>query len=382
MGGSAVDIKSGVIYINANEMAWTGGLTENKSGLGPGEEAYDNLCASCHGEHREGSPPAFPSLVNVEKRLTYAQIASTIRQGKGRMPAFPVLNDTTLPALIHYLEDSEEDASAPARADGKQEMTSAQASKSASAANNPAGAQSYAAHCAICHGDQREGISPSFPALIGIGSRMQQQQVLALIYQGKGRMPGFPKLQGDELAALLRYLSASGRVSQSPAHAAGEDAELKYHFTGYRKFLDQDGYPAISPPWGTLNAIDLNSGRYLWKIPFGEYPELAAKGMKDTGTENYGGPIVTAGGLVFIGATIFDRKMHAFDSHTGKLLWESTLPFAGHATPATYMLDGKQYVVIAAGGGRDPKWSSGGIYVAFALPHRGATPIRHAIKFR
>ncbi len=381
-GGSAVDIKSGVIYINANEMAWTGGLTENKSGLGPGEEAYDNLCASCHGEHREGSPPAFPSLVNVEKRLTYAQIASTIRQGKGRMPAFPVVNDTTLPALIHYLEDSEEDASAPARADGKQEMTSAQASKSASAANNPAGAQSYAAHCAICHGDQREGISPSFPALIGIGSRMQQQQVLALIHQGKGRMPGFPKLQGDELAALLRYLSASGRVSQSPAHAAGEDAELKYHFTGYRKFLDQDGYPAISPPWGTLNAIDLNSGRYLWKIPFGEYPELAAKGMKNTGTENYGGPIVTAGGLVFIGATIFDRKMHAFDSHTGKLLWESTLPFAGHATPATYMLDGKQYVVIAAGGGRDPKWSSGGIYVAFALPHRDAAPIRHAIKSR
>jgi mono/diheme cytochrome c family protein len=381
-GGSAVDIKSGVIYINANEMAWTGGLTENKRGLGPGEEAYDNLCASCHGEHREGSPPAFPSLVNVEKRLTYAQIASTIRQGKGRMPAFPVVNDTTLPALIHYLEDGKEDASAPARADGKQEMTSAQASKSASAANNPAGAQSYAAHCAICHGDQREGISPSFPALIGIGARMQQQPLLALIHQGKGRMPGFPKLQGDELAALLHYLGASGRVPQSPAQAAGEDAELKYRFTGYRKFLDQDGYPAISPPWGTLNAIDLNSGRYLWKIPFGEYPELAAKGMKNTGTENYGGPIVTAGGLVFIGATIFDRKMHAFDSHTGKLLWESTLPFAGHATPATYMLDGKQYVVIAAGGGRDPKWSSGGIYVAFALPHRDAAPIRHAIKSR
>jgi quinoprotein glucose dehydrogenase len=96
--------------------------------------------------------------------------------------------------------------------------------------------------------------------------------------------------------------------------------------------------------------------------------------MKNTGTENYGGPIVTAGGVVFIGATIFDRKMHAFDSHTGKLLWEATLPFAGHATPATYMIDGRQYVVIAAGGGRDPKWPSGGIYVAFALPNALPNP--------
>jgi hypothetical protein len=124
-----------------------------------------------------------------------------------------------------------------------------------------------------------------------------------------------------------------------------------------------------------LNAIDLNTGKYLWKIPFGAYPELAAQGMKSTGTENYGGPIVTAGGVLFIGATIFDRKMHAFDGHTGKLLWETALPFPGHATPATYMIDGKQYVVIAAGGRRDPKWSSGGVYVAFALPaHRADSP--------
>jgi quinoprotein glucose dehydrogenase len=143
---------------------------------------------------------------------------------------------------------------------------------------------------------------------------------------------------------------------------------MRYQFTGYRKFLDQDGYPAISPPWGTLNAIDLNTGKYLWKIPLGEYPELASLGMKDTGSENYGGPIVTASGLLFIGATVFDKKMRAFDSHTGKLLWETTLPYAGTATPATYMVDGKQYVVIATGGGKDPKSPSGGEYVAFALP--------------
>ena len=125
--------------------------------------------------------------------------------------------------------------------------------------------------------------------------------------------------------------------------------------------------PPYLQPLGHFECHDLNTGRYLWKIPFGEYPELADEGMKNTGTENYGGPIVTAGGIVFIGATIFDRKMHAFDSRTGKLLWETSLPFAGHATPATYMIGGKQYVVIAAGGGRDPKWPSGGIYASMCV---------------
>ena len=136
-------------------------------------------------------------------------------------------------------------------------------------------------------------------------------------------------------------------------------------FTGYNSFLDPDGYPAVAPPWGTLNAIDLNSGEYAWKIPFGEYPELAAKGMKDTGSENYGGPIVTAGGLLFIGATNYDRKFRAFDKVTGELLWETTLPAAGNATPATYEAGGRQFVVIAAGGGGG---AAGGVYVAFALP--------------
>jgi quinoprotein glucose dehydrogenase len=143
---------------------------------------------------------------------------------------------------------------------------------------------------------------------------------------------------------------------------------LSYQFTGYRKFLDPDGYPAIAPPWGTLSAIELNTGKYLWRIPLGEYPALVAEGMKATGSENYGGPIVTAGGLVFIGATVYDRKFRAFDSRTGRLLWETELPFAGIATPSTYFIDGKQYVVIAASGGRDPKSPTGGLYVAFALP--------------
>jgi quinoprotein glucose dehydrogenase len=144
---------------------------------------------------------------------------------------------------------------------------------------------------------------------------------------------------------------------------------MRYRFTGYHKFVDPEGYPAIAPPWGTLNAINLNTGEYAWKIPLGEYPELAEKGMKDTGTENYGGPIVTAGGLVFIGATSFDKKLRAFDKDTGKLLWETTLPFAGNATPATYEVGGRQFVVIAAGGGKS-RAPSGATYVAFALPRK------------
>jgi len=164
--------------------------------------------------------------------------------------------------------------------------------------------------------------------------------------------------------ALLRYLGV-GEKAEARRVAAGEDA---YTFTGYRKFLDPDGYPAIAPPWGTLNAIDLKTGKYLWKIPFGEYPELAAKGLKNTGTENYGGPVVTAGGVLFIGATIYDRKFRAFDTSNGKLLWETELPYSGVATPATYEVDGRQYVVIGASGARDAKAKQGGAYVAFALP--------------
>src|SRR6185295_15342538 len=145
---------------------------------------------------------------------------------------------------------------------------------------------------------------------------------------------------------------------------------LKYRFTGYKKFLDPDGYPAIAPPWGTLTAIDLDTGAHAWQVPLGEYPALAERGLKNTGSENYGGPIVTAGGLVFIGATSFDRKFRAFDKTTGELLWEATLPFSAIGTPATYEVAGRQFVVVPAGGGKD-KGPSGGMYVAFALPKRG-----------
>jgi len=197
-----------------------------------------------------------------------------------------------------------------------------------------------------------------------VGGRLSKAQIVDMIVNGKNTMPPLPDVQGPDMEALLRYLGV-GEKPKTDAVEAGQDA---YTFTGYRKFLDPDGYPAIATPWGTLNAIDLNTGKYLWKIPFGEYPELAAKGLKNTGTENYGGPVVTAGGVLFIGATIYDRKFRAFDIRDGKLLWETELPFSGVATPATYMVDGRQYVVIGASGARDPKAAQGGAYVAFALP--------------
>jgi quinoprotein glucose dehydrogenase len=191
-------------------------------------------------------------------------------------------------------------------------------------------------------------------------------QIATTIKNGKGRMPGFPNLTDDHLSALIGYLTSG--ESKELASSGPPPASMKYRFTGHHKFLDPEGYPGVAPPWGTLNAINLNTGEYLWKIPLGEYPELAAKGTKDTGTENYGGPIVTAGGLLLIGATNFDKKFRAFDKSSGELLWETALPFSGNATPVTYAVNGRQFVVIAAGGGKDPKSPSGGVYVAFALP--------------
>src|ERR1700676_9943 len=219
--------------------------------------------------------------------------------------------------------------------------------------------------CSVCHGDKMNGAPPAIPSLIGIASRLPPDQITATIKSGKGRMPGFPNLSQGQLVSLVDFLTNGER--KEVGGVGPELLGMKYRFAGYRRFLDPDGYPAIAPPWGTLNAINLNTGEYLWKINLGEFPELAAKGMKNTGTENYGGPIVTAGGLVFIGATSFDKKFRAFDKSSGALLWETTLPFAGNATPITYAIAGRQYVVIAAGGGKDPKSPSGGVYVAFAL---------------
>jgi quinoprotein glucose dehydrogenase len=285
-GGSAVDPKTGVIYINANDLPWTGSLAEVKGG-GRALTTYQNQCAACHGSDRAGTPPTFPSLIDATRNLSAAQMVEVVHNGRARMPSFPNIADSDLQALIRYI---------------------------------------------------RTGIDTEAAGGGGFG----------------GPPPTISDRSDKEEAP-----SGGGASTAPPA---------KYRFTGYHKFLDPDGYPAVMPPWGTLNAIDLNTGKFLWKIPLGEYPELAAKGIKGTGSENYGGPIVTAGGLVIIGATNFDHKIRAFDSETGKLLWEYTMEYSGNATPATYMIDGKQYIVIAISNGKVRSAAQGAKYAAFALP--------------
>lgn len=266
-GGPAVDPKTGIIYVNSNDVAWTGELAKNTGKGDTARALYLNRCSLCHGPRMAGSPPEFPSLIGIGTRLTQAEIAKIIRQGRGRMPSFSTL------------------------------------------------------------------------------SRFQ-------------------------LSALVRFLVTGKNETVRSSESAAVRESRRYLFTGYKKFRDPQDYPAVAPPWGTLNAIDLSTGKYLWKIPLGEYPKL---GLRNTGTENYGGPIVTAGGLLFIGATCFDNKFRAFDRRTGKLLWEATLPFAADATPATYEVNGRQYVVIAAGGCKAAfNTPRGAVYVAFALPRSAA----------
>ena len=225
----------------------------------------------------------------------------------------------------------------------------------------------YDNNCASCHGSDRKGAPPTFPSLVDIGSHHPRQEIATIIREGTGRMPGFAYLGRGVNEIVDFLLTGKDTGAEDPAAAQKDPNWQKYRNEGYILFRDPEGYPPITPPWGTLNAIDLNQGDIRWRIPLGEYPELAAKGMKDTGSDNYGGPVVTSNGLLFIGATNFDKKFRAFDKLTGKLLWETDLPAAGNATPSVYELNGREYVVIVCGGGKNGA-PSGSSIVAFALP--------------
>lgn len=235
----------------------------------------------------------------------------------------------------------------------------------------------YITHCSVCHGQDRKGSGTDFPNLERVGQKFSITQISNIIKTGQGRMPGFQQLSDSDRSAIAEYLinpRNSRPKPQESEHAASLENKPKkkeqfgfkpaYVTKVWKKLVDQDGYPGIKPPWGTLNAIDLNTGEYLWRVPLGEFPELTKKGVPITGTESYGGPVVTAGGLIFIAGTR-DERIRAFDRKTGKILWEYQLPAGGFATPITYEVNGKQYVVIAAGGARGQKL--GGNYIAFSL---------------
>ncbi len=229
-----------------------------------------------------------------------------------------------------------------------------------------AGQRLYTTACMGCHGTSRQG-SGNNPSLINIAARYEPAAIDALLQQGRRMMPAFKHLSGEERGAIISFITGN---KQDKGKAFSQEIKtdsflnLPYNGTGYNKFLTKDGWPAIKPPWGTLNAIDLNTGTIAWKIPIGETKFLKEKGVL-TGTENYGGPVVTAGGLIFIAATS-DRKIRAFSKRTGKLLWQADLPASGFATPAVYEVKGKQYIVIACGGGK-LNTLSGDTYLAFAL---------------
>ena len=234
------------------------------------------------------------------------------------------------------------------------------------------GERDYMLHCASCHGlDRRGNPTVGMPSLIDVGQRKTREQIAQVTRQGFGRMPAFDRLSEGQRDAVIDYVlggasaGSAGRPDEKPAMAAGGDASA-YAFAGFRRWLDREGYPAIRPPWGTLNAVDLNTGEIKWKKPLGEYRELTSRGIPPTGTENYGGPVITAGGLIFIAATA-DETIRAFDKDTGGILWQARLPFGGNATPSTYAVNGRQYVVISAGGGKSGR-PAGGSLVAFALP--------------
>jgi quinoprotein glucose dehydrogenase len=229
----------------------------------------------------------------------------------------------------------------------------------------------YERNCSPCHGNDRAG-NRSFPPLLNIASRLNPGDVNSLLQKSKGMMPSFYSLPQEDKDAIIAYLFDQkdkrlyvAKITDSDT--IKKDARKRYGLKDYIHLEDQDGYPGVKPPWGTLNAVDLNSGELLWKVPLGEYPALAAKGHPNTGTQLFGGGMVTAGGLVFIGASQ-DEKFRAFDKNTGKVLWEYQLPAGGYATPSTYEVDGKQYVVIAAGGGGRQLTKAGDYYIAFALP--------------
>lgn len=229
----------------------------------------------------------------------------------------------------------------------------------------------YQSICSACHGygKPRNPNSPSLDNLKKIRNERTKEEILHVLNEGKGQMPKFSTLSDDELNAVIAFLWDEGQDIQIDTEKIKLtfSSQIPYVGTGHKPIKDAEGFPINKRPWATLNSIDLNEGKIKWQIPLGTYPELEARGLPPTGTFNMGGPVVTKGGLIFIGATM-DERFHAYDKDTGELLWEYQLDEGGYATPATYEVEGKQFVVIAGGGGGKPGTKPGDTYYCFAIP--------------
>lgn len=233
------------------------------------------------------------------------------------------------------------------------------------------GLRLYQAICANCHGSgavRPEGSTP-LPSLATVGDRLKAEEVAALLETGRGQMPSFAGFSKVEREAVIAYLYDQDTDAKVPVDAlsASWADDTPFINTGHHDFRDPEGFPVNKRPWGSLTALDLNAGEIAWQVTFGTYPELEKRGLPPTGTFNIGGPLVTASGLLFIGAAM-DERFHAFDTATGKLLWEYQMEAGGYASPATYAIEGRQFVLIAAGGAGKPGTKAGNAYYAFALP--------------
>jgi quinoprotein glucose dehydrogenase len=341
--GGAFDPEMQYLFINANQTPWY--IKMRRADIdNTGAELYSSEgCNSCHGWNR-GGVADIPALTEINQRYpTVKSLEQKLHQRMKTEEDYPKMTDQQITSIAQFLMDS---------------IPLAQ--------NHPGGLLFAGGKCVECHGANRQGTGigeTAIPSLVNLEYKYSDiEGVKKIIKNGRNAMPSNEGYSDEELTLIAQFLL------NVPAKSGGVELQgPTYQTDRFERFLDAEGYPATKPPWGIMNAIDLKTGKIAWKVPLGEYQELLDRGLPPTGTENFGGPVVTKGGLVFIAATM-DEKIRAFDKHTGEILWEYQLPAGGYTTPSTYLVNGNQYLVIPCGGGGKPGTKSGDKFLAFALP--------------